>query len=287
MDSLSYRRRITRLAIVDDCTKESVDKFLDECLNEHWFQSLIGVGHATYRIALCKRIFKLKKTFGIVLVSLFISSCGTDESTVDKVSLSKLQSLDTGILYSFELAGVDLNGKNYTGTIEVSNESEEVSAGILVIYKTVTLNIINNDIPSIFSPCTNSTLQIISHNALDMDGNLIRVLENSGDVCTNTSPDKLPMFVEIGDTGALSPLECLANITLYRSWRVEETEQNNLKVIIKYTGKDVYNSVISETEKIYVLDTTGNVIGFEEELTISAHPQLSPYTSRLYLHSNI
>ena len=227
----------------------------------------------------------MKKIVLFTLCCVFLLGCN-NQSADDEVNLSKLQSLEEGVLFSFDLTGVDLNSKN-SGLIEVSIGEPEMHAGVLTRIKRVTLNIVNDEIPSIFDGFPDSTLPWNTTVSLDTDGNLISLLEITGNICTSTSPDKLPSNVHVGDSGSLSPLACIGDETRYRSWKIENAENGAIKVVITSTSKDQYGVIGSVSEVVYVLDAAGNVIGFETELEIRAHPMSShDYISRVRLYSH-
>lgn len=215
-----------------------------------------------------------------VLACIALSGCNHENSN-DEYSLQKLQSVDEGEVFSLELTGVDANARNYSGSVRMVNDTEQELNGVMVTSKTFRLNVTDEDLPTVFPLYQDSTLPLSSVYALDENGLLLSVYKNTGDVCTNTSPDKLPDFVKPGDAGSLSPLQCLGNITEYRDWEVSADGEDLVKLTITKFIKDLSDSILTTEAMSFVLDKAGNILAFEVETDIRS----TTYHSRVNMYS--
>ncbi|MEJ2692339.1 MAG: hypothetical protein P8166_04575 [Candidatus Thiodiazotropha sp.] len=225
----------------------------------------------------------MNKLIAPVLVCIALSGCNHENSN-DEYSLQKLQSVDEGEVFSLDLTGVDANARNYSGSVRMVNDPEQELNGVMVTPKRFRLNITDEDLPTVFPLFQDSTLSLSSVYALDENALLLSIHKNTGDVCTNTSPDKLPDFVNPGDAGSLSPLQCLGDVTEYRDWEVSADGEDLAKLTITIIVKDLSDSILTTEVKGFILDKAGNILGFEIETDIGSptyHSRVNMYSQSL------
>jgi len=212
----------------------------------------------------------------IVLGLLSIAACGGGDgsdgdnglstASIDPsrtYSLSALQSTAPGLVYATQLTGSDSDGATFSGSIAITNRARTMHNGALVTPQELTTNLTGAGI----------SLTVTGTSYIDETGNLVSVEMRNRDLsCTPDSPDTMPGSVKVGDSGELSRLTCNDNTAEETRWRIEDAGSGNIRVISSGTLRNQSNSIVSVTDVIFTLDSSGNIIAFK---TVSTQPASS------------
>lgn len=213
-----------------------------------------------------KKILPLAAT---LIAAATLTACGggggSDKSpapsvtpTVKKVSLKKFNSTAVGVVYKTDITEVDSAGTNYTGQFSITNLDQEVKNGVLTTPRKVfvTSTVVGQTTVAFTSTATSyydsSTANLISMYLLPAKV-----------TCTSSSPYHMPDEVKVGDSDTMSTLTCDDKETLEGSWRVEDADGGNIKLISNLTTKNGLGSV-STSDIEYTLDSTGTIIAVKD-----------------------
>jgi len=219
------------------------------------------------------KIELLLKSLTLAFIALVLTACGAsgyEGKTNPEYSLSPLQATKTGPVYTANLSGSDSNDKIYTGTITLTNNTQEMQNGVLVTPRLLTIMVSDGIVSS-----TETEI-----NYIDSDGNLISIRNQTTNVsCTATTPDRLPALVKAGDSGVLSTLNCENSTTTERRWRAEEATNGNVNIVTTFTYKSDANVTVADTDITYTLNDQGVIIAYEKATTQTDTNYTRIYTS--------
>jgi len=211
-----------------------------------------------------------------IVLSLLLMGCGAgDETPISadtqkSFSLENLQSTQEGEVYATELTGRDSNGATYNGSLSIDNQVPTTLNGILIIPRNFVVSLSNSDV----------SIETTGSNSIDSNGNVVsKRYQPSGLTCTAVSPDNVPLFVKIGDTGTRSILACDDATTSEGRWEIEDAGNGAIRYISSATVKDKSGIVLSVTDATFTLDSDGVITAFETTATITATNYTITYTS--------
>jgi len=219
------------------------------------------------------KIELLLKSLTLAFIALVLTACGASgyEGKINpEYSLSPLQATKTGPVYTANLSGSDSNDKIYTGTITLTNNTQEMRNGVLVTPRVSTIMVSDGTVSS----------TEVNINYIDTNGNLISTQnQTTGEWCTAITPDRLPTSVKFGDYGALSTLNCDNGTTIDRRWRAEEAGNANVSIVTTFIHKSDANTITADTDITHTLNDQGTIIAYEKATTTT---QTDPNYTRIY-----
>jgi hypothetical protein len=205
-----------------------------------------------------------------LLLAIFLNGCGGGSSgdvgednstTIDlsqTFSLAVFNPTASSTVFAANLTGEDVNGVKYSGRVSIANLAQTMLEGVLVTPREVYIELVGGGIRD-----STTTLSYI-----DTAGLLIAFAspssspQPSGLICTPVSPDAFPEEVRVGDSGVLSTLTCNNNTTITREWSTGYRGPGRIHLQISSEAKSYLGETISSDDVVYMLDSSGTIIGF-------------------------
>lgn len=221
-----------------------------------------------------------KNIFILAAITLLTASCGggdgnseTGVSITQGYTLAKIQSLDTGTLYSAPLTGYDSNDTNYLGSFRIYNLSQELLDGILV-----TPSVRYSELDETQSPFTETATTETKY--FDTNGDLVLFSLQETDLnCTPDSQYRMPNLVTINESGQLPLLRCDDNSTLSHSWNVEDAGGSNALLVTLRENRNSINALISTTTTQVTINQEGDILAIKSNRSNEAPAYTLTYES--------
>ena len=207
-----------------------------------------------------------KYLFLLALVLLQACSGSNDDTALfdNLYATSGLQGDGTATVRITELAASDSADIVYAGILEQTKGSPEMLNGVLLTPHELSISF--RDVNS------SRTVRATMHS--DERGSLVRLAIEDGAVCHTDSPDGTPQYVEIGDSGVLSPMTCDDKTTMKRDWRAEAGDNATANIIQSITITNAFDAVTHTADVSYATGINGELAA---ALQNGLEPPTDPY----------
>ena len=178
------------------------------------------------------------------------SSSDSDTTPFDNLySTSGLQGDGTATVRITELAASDSADIVYAGTLEKTKGSSEMLNGVLLTPHELGMSV------------TDLHLRHEHRATMHTDERdfLVRLATEEGLVCDTDSPDGMPSYVKLGDSGVLSKMTCDDKTTVKRGWRVEAGDNTTTNIIQSITITDEFDAITYTADVTYAIANNGDI----------------------------
>ncbi|SEQ47653.1 hypothetical protein SAMN05421693_1354 [Ectothiorhodospira magna] len=210
------------------------------------------------------------KTIFLLIVIFSLSACiggsggsgGKEDSSEELVySVAGAWSPEPGLVFNFEMLGIDSDGINYQGRMMRANRDSIMHSGMLVVPVESLIDIYDQfGYRDIINTMT----------YMDYHGHMIYFEDLSTSTrCVPVSPYKLPDVMRIGDFGRNNDIECTDGTWIESRWWLERDSGQRARLVELQLIRDTFShQVFSSSEASTVIDKNGNIYSVEMKIDL-------------------